>query len=541
MGYNGKCKVYGGNVMKTCIYARKSTSKLGQSETIDNQINICKSTAKQLGLDVVDVKTDTGTGRDDVDRPEVLELINDAIKGKYNCVIMKGVSRFYRDTENGLKLIKRLDRHNIRVVTVEESFDSHEQRTGTGQLDTSRITMYLMFAEMESKKTADRVKYTQLEKARKGEWNIAPNPPYGYKYNSETKKLVIDESKAKIVREIFSLYESGIGFRNISIQLNERGIPSPGGKEWRSRRVQYIIANRTYVGDVVFNMESRKELIYKKPELHQKTIEDFYIGQAPNDETKWVITENAHEPIISRELFEKVNEIRSVKSTNKGIRREFALLAGIIKCSKCGKGMTLKKRYGAYAHLTPRYYCITYQQKGRKYCDNGNIRMDTVESKVINDLKEKYLREDLLNKLIDKHSSAIIGSGSNSQKAISSLEQKVNVLMNKMDKLLEKNLDGDISDQQFKNMNAKYSDELAILTEEITLVKQKNSIQSSNEEKIEAFKKNIHEVIDIDNKDIEGKRLIIMKLISKVEVLLKKDINEYDITIHYTFQNPEQD
>lgn len=175
--------------MKTAIYCRKSTSKLGQKETIENQIKICKRYANEHGLEIVEIKKDTGTGTDSLNRPEVHELINDAVNGKFECVIMKGISRLYRDTEKGLALIKKLDRSGVRVITVEEMFDSEEQRTSTGKLDLSRITMYLMFSEMESKKLADRVKYTQLEKAHAGEWNQASSIPFGYVYNHITKKI----------------------------------------------------------------------------------------------------------------------------------------------------------------------------------------------------------------------------------------------------------------------------------------------------------------------------------------------------------------
>jgi site-specific DNA recombinase len=90
--------------MKTAIYARKSTKKLGQKETIENQIKICKRYAQDNGLEIVDIKTDQGTATDDLHRPEVKELITDAVNGKYECVIMKGISRLYRDTEKGLRI-----------------------------------------------------------------------------------------------------------------------------------------------------------------------------------------------------------------------------------------------------------------------------------------------------------------------------------------------------------------------------------------------------------------------------------------------------
>jgi site-specific DNA recombinase len=526
---------------KTCIYSRKSTSKLGQSETIDNQIRICQSKAEQLGLDIVDIKTDTGTGKDDLSRPEVKELIDDAINGKYNCVLMKGISRFYRDTEKGLSLIKQLDRYNVRVVTVEEGFDSLEQRTGNGKLDTSRITMYLMFAEMESQKTADRVKYTQLEKAKKGEWNIAAKAPYGYKYNSDTKRLEVDEVKAEIVRKIFNLYEEGNGARGIALQLNEQGIPSPSGVDWNAKRIWYILKNRTYIGDVVFNMESKRELPYKNPDLNNKSTDDMWIGNSPNDESKWIIKENAHDAIITREQFEAAQDLLKTKATNKAVKQEYALLAGIIKCGRCGKGMTLKKRYGdRHKDYTPRYYCIIRHNKGAKYCDNGNVNMDIVESHVINDLKELYTNSSQLDAIIKKYSVSISGSGDNTQKEISSLEQKVNSLMVKMDKLLEKNLDGDITDQQFKNLNTKYADELGVLTEKLNTLKDRQSIQESSVTKIEKFKRDLENVINIDKLDTEQKRLLLLKLINRVDATYNKDTKEHTIHIEYQFENPHE-
>ena len=266
--------------MRTCIYARKSTSKLGQAETIANQIKICKSYAERYGLEIVDIKEDAETGTDDLNREGVKELINHALEGKYQCVIMKGISRFYRNTSKGLELLELLDRHNIRVITIEENYDTQENRHSTGKLDMSRISMYLTFAEMESKKLGDRIKYTQMVKAREGQWNMAARPPYGYKYDPETKKLKVIPHEAEVVKLIFNLYvHEGIGLGLITRYLNgenDDGTVYPNrGNKWNYTKIRYIITNETYTGRVVYNKRTKKIIPYKEPEVHGKSRNDY--------------------------------------------------------------------------------------------------------------------------------------------------------------------------------------------------------------------------------------------------------------------------
>lgn len=98
---------------------------------------------------------------------------------------MKGISRLYRNTLKGLELIEKLDMYGIRVITIEEMFDSNKSRYSHGALDVSKITMYLMFSEMESNKIGERVKLSHIEKAKMGMWNNQTSVPFGYRY---TKK-----------------------------------------------------------------------------------------------------------------------------------------------------------------------------------------------------------------------------------------------------------------------------------------------------------------------------------------------------------------
>lgn len=524
--------------MRAAIYARKSTLKFGQKETIDNQIKICKRTAEEFDLEIVDIKTDAATGTDDNNRPSVKDLIKDAVKGKYECVIMKGISRLYRKTSKGLELIEKLDQNGIRVITVEEHFDSHSQenRTGTGKLDLSRLTMYLMFAEMESKKLADRIKYTQIEKAHAGEWNQASSVPFGYTYNSVTKKLEKDPYKSDIVKMIFKQYSKGMGMKAIAFYLNgdndeNKIYPSPKGKRWSEYTIGFILKNQVYIGDIVFNKRSKTERPYKQPELIGKTDEDIYIGNDYNEKEKWIITKNAHEPIIESELFENVQSIMNIKSKRKGIRNNISLLAGIAKCGKCGSGLTFKrgrKNEKGQVVTKDNYYCMNYIRYGKQFCTSHHMGAAELESIII-----KSLKQEIDNKVGSKKGTVGIKSDSKQLKKLDSeikkIENNIEVLSHKMNVLLEKNIEGIITDSQYKMMNDKYDAELKSLIQSLGKHKLKK-IENDEQKSLNHDLENIYNsVLDLEKMPIENQRYILLDLVKSAV------INDGEINITFNF------
>jgi site-specific DNA recombinase len=521
--------------LKTVIYARKSTKKLGQKETIENQIKICKRYAQDNGLEIVDIKTDAATGTDDLNRPEVKELITDAIAGKYDCVIMKGISRLYRDTEKGLGLIKKLDRSGIRVITVEEMFDSQEHRTSTNKLDLSRITMYLMFSEMESKKLADRIKHTQIEKAHAGEWNQASSVPFGYSYNSTTKRLEINHADAPIIKMIFEMYKDGMGMKSIAHHLNGdndegKKYPSPRSKRWSEYTVGFILKNEVYLGNIVYNKRSKTERPYKQPELIGKTADDVYVGNDYNEREKWIITENAHAPIIDERTFSKVKEMMDTKAKRKGIRNNVSLFAGIAVCGKCGSGMTFKR--GRKNHLgqvvtKDNYYCMNYIRYGKKYCTSHHVGAHELETVILDDLTELVSDKAKLNTLFHQHKAKLPSATHNYEKEKNDVDKEIVKVTTLMEKLLEKNLVGDIDDRQYKIMNSKYSERLNALSDALEEIEIKMLTADDKDDKIEKFKTNIKEISKYHSKTTEEKRYDLLNLVGKVVVYENAEIDIY--------------
>jgi DNA invertase Pin-like site-specific DNA recombinase len=509
--------------MNAAIYARKSTSKFGQKDTIENQIKICKRRAEDLGLTIVDIKTDTGTGTDDNNRQEVKDLIKGAIDGNYDCVIMKGISRLYRDVEKGLGLVKKLDRSGIRVITVEEGFDSHEQKK-SGSLDTSMLTIFLMFAENESKKLASRIKHTQIEKAHAGEWNQASSVPFGYSYNPTTKKLELDYSKGEIIKLIYNLYLDGLGMKGIAHYLNgdnneKATYPSPRGKMWSQYTIGFMLKNQVYVGDIVYNKRSKNARPYKNPESLGKTDEDVYIGNDYNSKIDWIVTPNAHEAIIEREIFDKVQAIIETKGIRTGIRNNISLLAGLAKCGKCGTGMTFKRgnkdKHGRI-NTKNNYYCSAYIKYGKQYCTSHHIGAEDFEDLILSDLQN-----ELDSKLNIKNSTSNLKSNKNSntssnEKNLKKTERDITQLSTKMNTLLEKNIEGSVSDEQYKMLNLKFSNELNLLISQLEILKVAQERVLKNESNQSHLLNVYEEVRNIKTHTKEKQRYLLLDLISKI-------------------------
>lgn len=413
--------------LKACIYARKSTNKINQNNTIENQKKICERYAELNQLEIVDVKVDISTGRDDINRPEIKNLIQDGVNGKYQCVIMKGISRLYRDTEKGLALIKKLHMNGIRVITVEEGFDSTQNLYRNGALDTSKITIYLMFAEMESSKIAERVKLTQIEKAKRGMWNNPTSVPYGYEYDPNTKKLVVEHESAEVIRSIFQMYENGFSVAKIAERLEKENKKPPKSIAWREDSLRYILRNQVYKGIVSYR-------VLRSPQK-----------QNSFKETEIVIVENAHESIIDKEKFDSLQLILDSKAINKGNKNKRSKLNGLVKCSSCGSSMTYRKYLYTSEYY---YYCSGYIKHGKSYCSSHKVKGDVLENEVL------FQTEQYLNtfKEIEQIKLKYI-----------LIKNKINNLESQFDCLLNALIQNKITDDYFNEINQDLAEELDLL------------------------------------------------------------------------------
>ena len=287
------------------IYARVSTEHEAQISALGNQIQYYDNLfERHPEWELYERYIDEGiTGTSIKKRKNFMRMMEDASEGKFDLIVTREVSRFARNTVDTLQQTRILKREGVEVYFTEDNIWT--MNDDDGEL---RLTIMATLAQNESKKTSVRVKAGQMISFKNG-------VPYGngniLGYDRVGKKFVINESQARTVRRIFDLYLDGNGVRKIKFILEKEGhLTSTGLTRWLPGNISRILRNPFYCGTIVY----RKEFV---PDyLEQKKIKNY------GDVDKITIEGN-HTPIISKEQFEKVQEILDNKSqsiNNKGRR-----------------------------------------------------------------------------------------------------------------------------------------------------------------------------------------------------------------------------
>ena len=287
------------------IYARVSTEHEAQISALGNQIQYYDDLfEKHPEWELYDRYIDEGiTGTSVKKRKNFMRMMQDASKNKFDLIVTREVSRFARNTVDTLQQTRILRREGVEVYFTEDNIWTMNDEDGE-----LRLTIMATLAQNESKKTSVRVKAGQMISFKNGvlygNGNILG-------YDRIGKEYVVNELQARTVRRIFDLYLDGNGVRKIQFALEKEGhLTATGLTKWQPGNISRILRNPFYCGTIVY----RKQFV---PDfLEQKKINNF-------GEVDKVIVEGRHTPIVTKEQFEKVQQILSSKSEsvhNKGCR-----------------------------------------------------------------------------------------------------------------------------------------------------------------------------------------------------------------------------
>ena len=287
------------------IYARVSTEHEAQISALGNQIQYYDDLfEKHPEWELYDRYIDEGiTGTSVKKRKNFMRMMQDASKNKFDLIVTREVSRFARNTVDTLQQTRILRREGVEVYFTEDNIWTMNDEDGE-----LRLTIMATLAQNESKKTSVRVKAGQMISFKNGvlygNGNILG-------YDRIGKEYVLNELQARTVRRIFDLYLDGNGVRKIQFALEKEGhLTATGLTKWQPGNISRILRNPFYCGTIVY----RKQFV---PDfLEQKKINNF--GKVDK-----VIVEGRHTPIVTKEQFEKVQQILSSKSEsvhNKGCR-----------------------------------------------------------------------------------------------------------------------------------------------------------------------------------------------------------------------------
>jgi len=319
-------------------------------------------------------------------------MMEEVHAGKYNCVVVKDLSRFGRNSLDATDYVtNKFPEMDVRFISVQDDYDSKLDTEGKSQ-------MYIMIDnfinELYSKDISKKACVVLRSKRKQGLF-IGGYAPYGYRKSENDKYVLeVDEEAAAVVRQIYEWRAEGQGYAEMYNRLNRMHIPSPTyykylkgimtnhsktGKAYPwSKHVLYdILRNETYLGNVV----------------QGKQLASFYLNQElkPVGKDKWIVVERTHEAIVSRELFDRVQAVNESKCTaykqnaNKyNLPKVENLYTGVIFCGDCGYAMKMVRSLST--NKDKAYYnfkCGNYYMHGKDYCTAKKIRKDDLDQTVL--------------------------------------------------------------------------------------------------------------------------------------------------------------
>jgi len=348
-----------------------------ESNSISNQKSIIKQYAKRFDdLHIVEFYTDDGYSGTTFDRPNFQKMINDIKDKKIDCIIVKDLSRLGRNyIEVGNYIEKVFPLYNVRFIAINDNVDSYKDPKSVSNVI---VPFKNLMNDEYARDISNKVRSVLDNKKANGQF-IGSYAPYGYMRNPKDKyKFIIDKEAEKVIKKIFSMILSGKSKKDVATELNSLGIATPrvhklendnykfdikdSTKKWTTKKLDEILKNRSYTGDLVQGV--RRKISHK---IHKNMrVQD----------NNWVIVPNHHKAIISKEDFDKVQEILYERCIKVNKDNEYDVLAGHLKCNECGNSFTIKK-----SKNHKYYYCSSYFRN--KSCTSHSYEKETLETNII--------------------------------------------------------------------------------------------------------------------------------------------------------------
>lgn len=321
----------------------------------DSQISVIQKYAKDNGyiLPKENIFRDDGISGSRADkRPEFIRLIamSKEKPAPFDAILLWKFSRFARNQEESIYYKAQLRKKGIDVISVSEPIDDGAFGKLIERIIEWEDEYYLI-------RLSGEVKRSMTEKVERGQ--PVSIPPFGY--DIENKEFVINKEKAPLVQKIYADYINGKSAQRLAREFNALGIKTNRGNMWENRTIDYILQNPVYIGKIRWNTKHRTRRNYQDDGI--------------------IIRDGHHEPIISVEDFEKVQEIIAEHKRNhppyyrhaeRGSKSDY-MLHGLLKCGNCGASLT-RSNVGVQ--------CIKYAHG--KGCDVSHyINMKALEKLVL--------------------------------------------------------------------------------------------------------------------------------------------------------------
>lgn len=454
--------------LRATFYARVSSEKDEQLNSLDNQISYYKNFINQnKNWKYVDGYIDEGISGISVKKRENFHnMIKDARNNKFDLIITKEITRFARNTLDSIKYTRDLLSYGVGVFFQNDNINTLDEDSEL------RLTIMSGIAQDELRKLSSRVKFGH-QQAMKNKVVLGNSRIFGYRKSN--KKLVIDESEAKMVRELFELYSTDkYSMKQIEKIFWDKGYRNLNGNKIAHSTMSNMISNPKYKGYYCGNKVKVIDMFTKKQKFLPK--EEWILFK---DETGEIVP-----AIVDEELWNKANEILNQRSKDvknrQGLCNHNNLLTGKLICTHCGKPYYRHSSKNKSSDQNSVWVCSEKLKNGKDSCPSFSIYESEIKPILLKVFeKMSSSAEQNIEKYIELYKS--LDDNEKIQKEITILKNKIDLSNRKKSKLLEYNISGKITDEDFLKMNNQLSKDIENAENEIfNLEEQKTSKEEFN-------------------------------------------------------------
>ena len=516
--------------IRVAAYCRVSTDGEEQINSFESQKQYyTQKISSNKDWKLVNIYADEAiTGTRTEKRVEFKQMIQDALNGKIDLIITKSISRFARNTVDTLNYVRQLKEVKVAVFFEEENINTLSM---DGEL---LLTILSSVAQQEVYNTSGHVKKGLRMKLERSEM-IGSNRCLGYDYNKDTKSISINSEEAKIVKHIFTLASEGYGSYSIARQLKALGYKTlKNNSSWNPASITQIIRNVKYYGDAIYGNKITIDPITKKRVLNKGEGDKY-------------LFENHHEAIVSKELWDKANELYNARSSIGKEKYDFYqrdiadeikgkyIFSKMIYCGCCGKLYTRRFHGQGKNEYKPVWKCAGQTKIGKAACSESK----TIDEAIIKIgfVKALNLLTSFDNTIIDSFIDSLNQTLNDNdyEEKLKSLKNELSQIKFKQNKLLDLYIDQGISKETYDLKNSEYEDKVNSINKRIDEINSKMSEQVILKEKLnEVVLKIKSENIELDFDDE-----IFKELVRKV-IIGNYDTDNYNpFTITYVFKTRE--
>lgn len=375
---------------RAVVYARYSNEKLQKESSIDDQLSLARTYARQQGLSIVHEYADKGrTSATMLGRPELMQLLTDAKAHKFDVVIVESLDRLSRDQADIHALNRQLVFHRVEIRT-----------PGEGVATSIHVGLRGIVGEMFLKDLGAKVRRHHTGRALEGK--IPGRVAYGYRrIPGKPGEREIDPATAAVIQRVFAEYVAEKGPRAICDDLNRDGIPSQTGGPWNYASLnggpRGLLTNRLYIGELHWNNWTN----VRNPDTGK-------VNKRRVPEKDRVVVQVPHLRIIDPAVFEAAQALRLRRAAQQNIpayetrqpwARKASLLADLVHCESCGGRMM---RCNSARNKSARIMC--YDARNQRGCTHSkSYDVARLEAAVLDGLNEQLAHPEALADFVKEY------------------------------------------------------------------------------------------------------------------------------------------